>query len=83
MSCSYRYGLHRIIQHNDSMDEERDLLLVSIFTTLTIFLWVFFELVKTTKTSTISSPVQQVVSPLSSKIDISVLDELESRKTME
>lgn len=65
------------------MDEERDLLLVSIFTTLTIFLWVFFELVKTTKTSTISSPVQQVVSPLSGKIDTAVLDELESRRTME
>lgn len=65
------------------MDEERDLLLVSIFTTLTIFLWVFFELVKTTKTSTISSPVQQVVSPLSGKIDTIVIDELESRRTME
>ncbi|MBI5018986.1 hypothetical protein HZB58_01810 [Candidatus Gottesmanbacteria bacterium] len=65
------------------MDEERDLLLVSIFTTLTIFLWVFFELVKTTKTSTISTPVQQVVSPLSSKIDVAVLDEIESRNTMD
>jgi hypothetical protein len=65
------------------MDEERDLLLVSIFTTLTIFLWVFFELVKTTKTSTIARPVQQVVSPLSSKIDVSILEELEARSTMD
>ncbi|MFZ5535640.1 MAG: hypothetical protein ACOY3M_05835 [Patescibacteria group bacterium] len=65
------------------MDEERDLLLVSIFTMLTIFLWVFFELVKTTKTSTIARPVQQVVSPLSSKIDVSILEELETRSTMD
>ncbi len=65
------------------MDEERDLLLVSIFTMLTIFLWVFFELVKTTKTSTIARPVQQVVSPLSSKIDVSILEELEARSTMD
>jgi len=65
------------------MDEERDLLLVSIFTTLTIFLWVFFELVKTTKTSTVAQPTQQVASPLSSKIDVSVLEILEKRQTMD
>lgn len=65
------------------MDEERDLLLVSIFTTLTIFLWIFFELVKTTKTSTISTAVAQVVSPLTSKIDTGILDTLEQRKTFD
>ncbi len=65
------------------MDEERDLLLVAVFTTLTIFLWVFFELVKTSKTSSVSRPLQQVVSPLTSKIDVSVLDELEKRTTMD
>jgi hypothetical protein len=65
------------------MDEERDLLLVAVFTTLTIFLWVFFELVKTSKTSSVSRPLQQVVSPLTSKIDVSVLDELEKRSTMD
>lgn len=65
------------------MDEERDLLLVAIFTTITIFLWVFFELVKTSKTSSVSQPLQQVVSPLSSKIDVSVLEELEKRSTLD
>lgn len=65
------------------MDEERDLLLVSIFTTLTIFLWVFFELVKTTKTSTVTQPTAQVASPLSSKIDVGVLETLEKRQTMD
>lgn len=65
------------------MNEERDLLLVAVFTTLTVFLWVFFELVKTTKTSTVSRPLQQVVSPLTSKIDIGILDALEQRKTFD
>ncbi len=65
------------------MDEERDLLLVAVFTTLTIFLWVFFELVKTSKTSSVAQPLQQVVSPLSSKIDVTVLDELEARSTFD
>ncbi len=65
------------------MDEERDLLLVSIFTTLTIFLWVFFELVKTTKTSTVTQPTAQAASPLSSKIDVAILEELEKRQTMD
>ncbi len=65
------------------MNDDRDLLLVAIFTTLTVLLWVFFELVKTTKTSTVARPLQQVVSPLTSKIDISILEELESRSTLD
>ncbi|MEK7074018.1 MAG: hypothetical protein AAB960_01660 [Patescibacteria group bacterium] len=65
------------------MDEERDLLLVAVFTTLTIFLWVFFELVKTSKTSSVARPLQQIVSPLTSKIDVTVLDELEARNTLD
>lgn len=65
------------------MDEERDLLLVTIFTTLTIFLWVFFELVKTSKTSSIATPLQKVVSPLTGKIDVTVIDELEKRSTLD
>jgi retron-type reverse transcriptase len=65
------------------MDEERDLLLVAVFTTLTIFLWVFFELVKTSKTSSIATPLQQVVSPLTSKIEVEVIDELEKRSTLD
>jgi hypothetical protein len=65
------------------MNEDKVLLLVAIFTTLTVLLWVFFELVKTTKTSTIARPLQQVVSPLTSKIDISILEELEKRSTLD
>ena len=63
------------------MDQDRDLLLVAIFTTLTVFLWVFFELVKTTKTSTVSQPTQQIISPLSSKIDTDTIMIIERKNT--
>jgi hypothetical protein len=65
------------------MDDDRDLLLVAVFTTLTIMLWVFFELVQTTKTSTVTQPLQKAVAPLSPKIDTTVLDNLEKKQTFE
>lgn len=65
------------------MDDDRDLLLVAVFTTLTIMLWVFFELVQTTKTSTVTQPLKKAVAPLSPKIDTTVLDKLEKKQTFE
>jgi hypothetical protein len=61
-------------------DNDRDLLLVSIFTFLTVFSWVFFELVKTIKTTTIQQPVQQVIKPLNPTLDTGILDVLEKRQ---
>lgn len=61
------------------MDSDRDLLLVSVFTFLTVSLWVFFELVKTTKTTTISSTVQQVITPFSSTLETDIVDMLEKK----
>ena len=61
-------------------DNDRDLLLVSIFTFLTVFAWVFFELVKTVKTTTIEAPVQQVIQPLNPKLDTGILDILQQRQ---
>lgn len=66
------------MEHND-----RDLLLVAIFTTFTILLWIFFELVKTTKTSTVARPAQQSVTPLTSKIDTDIFETLEARNPFE
>jgi hypothetical protein len=63
-------------------DSDRDLLLVSIFTFLTVFSWVFFELVKTVKTTTIQRPVQQVIKPLNPKLDTGILDILEKRQQL-
>ena len=65
------------------MDEDRDILLIAVFTTLTILLWVFFELVQTTKTSTVARPLQKAVLPMSSKIDTSIFDQLETKQTFD
>lgn len=63
------------------MEKDRDLLLVSIFTFLTISLWIFFELVKTTKTTTVSTKIQQIITPFNSTFDTDILKSLENRKT--
>lgn len=65
------------------MDDDNNLLLIAVFTTLTIFSWIFFELVKTTKTSTVSSSVKRISTPLSSKIDVNVIMNLESKQTFD
>lgn len=63
------------------MDNDKDLLLVSVFTFFTVLLWISFELIKTAKTTTVSHPVQQVVTPLSPVIDTQILSNLKQRKT--
>ncbi len=65
------------------MDDDNNLLLIAVFTTLTIFSWIFFELVQTTKTSTVSSSVKRISTPLSSKIDVDVIMSLESKQTFD
>ena len=65
------------------MHDDRDMLLIAVFTSLTILLWVFFELVQTTKTSTVARPIQKAVTPLSSAIDTTIFTDLESRPTFE
>lgn len=63
------------------MENDKDLLLVAVFTFLTISLWITFELVKTVKTTTVASPIQRVVTPLSAAIDIDLLTKLKERPT--
>lgn len=77
-----------IMWHKDhlitcSMDDDNNLLLIAVFTTLTIFSWIFFELVQTTKTSTVSSTIKRISTPLSSKIDVDVIMSLESKQTFD
>ncbi len=62
------------------MDNDRDLLLISIFTFFTVSLWITFELLKTYKTTTVSQSTQQIVVPLTAKIDIDTLNNIVSRK---
>lgn len=63
------------------MENDRDLLLVSVFTFFTVLLWISFELIKTAKTTTITAPVQQIVTPLSPAIDTQVISQIKDRKT--
>jgi len=62
------------------MDNDRDLLLVSIFTFVTVSLWVTFELLKTAKTTTVTETTQQIVVPLSPKIDTDTLTVITNSK---
>lgn len=62
-----------------SATNDRDILLVAVFTFLTVFLWIFFELVKTAKTTTVTSSVAKTVTPFSPAIDRTTLDALSKR----
>lgn len=60
---------------------DRDVLLVSLFTFLTVVLWIFFELVKTVKTTTISSNVTQLITPFAPTIDTDILKRIGQRRS--
>lgn len=62
------------------MEKDRDILLVAIFTTFTVFAWIFFELVQTSKTSTVTSTTQTLLEPLETKIDTETITVIEQRK---
>lgn len=62
------------------MNNDRDLLLISIFTFFTVCLWITFELLKTFKTTTISSTTQQIIVPLNPKIDGETLTTIANKK---
>jgi hypothetical protein len=62
------------------MEDDRDLLLIAVFTFFTVTLWVAFELVKTVKTTTVAKTTQQIVVPLSPKIDTDTLTTIANKK---
>jgi hypothetical protein len=61
------------------MKSDRDLFLISLFTFITVLSWIFFELVKTTKTSTITPTVSQIITPLTPALDTDTLNMLEKK----
>lgn len=63
------------------MENDRDLLLISIFTFVTVSLWITFELLKTARTTTLTPTAQQIVVPLSPKIDTETLNLVINSKT--
>ncbi len=62
-------------------DADRDILLVSVFTFLTVLSWIFFELVKTAKTTTVTASVRQAITPLNPELDTGILTILEERQS--
>jgi hypothetical protein len=64
-----------------SEGNDRDLLLISVFTFFTVTLWVFFEVLKTVKTTTVTAQVTQSVVPLSPKIDAQILQTIATKKS--
>ncbi len=63
-----------------SQNSDRDLLLISVFTFFTVALWVFFEILKTVKTTTVTATTAQIVVPLSPKIDEQTMTDLQNKK---
>jgi hypothetical protein len=63
-----------------SQGNDRDLLLISVFTFFTVTLWVFFEVLKTVKTTTVTPQVTQRIVPFSPKLDSQVLQIIANKK---
>lgn len=63
------------------MHSDRDILLVSVFTFLTILSWILFELIKTVKTTTVTANVEQIITPLSPKIETQIFTTLQNKQT--
>lgn len=61
------------------MNKEREMLLLSIFTFLTVFLWIVFELTKTAKTTTISPTTQKLLTPFDPSLDMDVFTQIAER----
>lgn len=62
------------------MKSERNLFIISLLTFVTVVSWITFELVKTTRTTTVSASVQQLLTPLTPTIDLDTLNILEGRQ---
>ena len=63
------------------MENDRDVFLISLFTFLTVSLWIFFELIKTTKTTTVPQTITKIIAPLTPSIDTDILEQLRARTT--
>ena len=62
------------------MKNDRDLLLISVFTFFTVSLWVVFEVLKTVKTTTLTEHATQIVIPLSPKLNTQIFQVIASKK---
>ncbi len=61
--------------------DDRDLLLISVFTFFTVLVWITFELIKTIKTTTVRGDVQQIVVPFNPSIDTNTIIMVNERRS--
>ena len=59
---------------------DRDLVLISVFTFFTVTLWVFFEVLKTVKTTTVTATTTQIVQTLNPKLDTQTLNAIAAKQ---
>jgi len=65
------------------MRSDRDILIVCIFTFITVVTWIFVDFVKTTQSSTVTSVTEELLAPLPGPIDQKLLRDLEARQAFE
>ncbi|MDO8451903.1 MAG: hypothetical protein Q7S76_03475 [bacterium] len=63
------------------MNNDRQIVLISVFTFITVVMWITFELVKTTKTSTIDTTTKEILAPITSTIDLETFRAVQKRVT--
>lgn len=64
------------------MKNDRDIFIISLFTFLTVVSWITFEFLKTTKTTTVASNIQELVVPLDPVLDMDTLKILEQKTSL-
>lgn len=65
------------------MRSDKDVFIVVLFTFITVLTWIFVDFVKTSQTPAKTDVPKELLSPLPDKIDLSVLDEVETRTVFE
>lgn len=59
----------------------RDIILLSIFTLLTVLLWMGFEAIHASQKSTITPQVNQQIKPITPSFDNKLLKQIKNRQT--
>lgn len=60
------------------MNRNKDLLVISIFTLITVMAWIVFDVYHTAVTSTITEVQQKLMTPLDPKINLSIVQQLKN-----
>lgn len=61
------------------MNNDKDILLIAIFTFITVSIWIFFELTNTSKTDAVTPKFTEILKPLDPKLDQNTVNILNDR----